>query len=183
MNKNNNFDFLRFLFALLVVISHSYPLSGSNESSQWIYQVTNGQIVLAQIGLSGFFIISGYFIFQSLKRSNSIIDYFKKRFLRLFPALIVVLFLTMVLAPFVYNSETPFFQNAEIYTYFPNNLSLYHLQPSIKGIFDTNSYHAINGSLWTIRYEFSLYIALSLLFFFRKQKWVLFSLISFAFLL
>lgn len=183
MNKNNNFDFLRFLFALLVVISHSYPLSGSSESSQWIYQVTNGQIVLAQIGLSGFFIISGYFIFQSLKRSNSIIDYFKKRFLRLFPALIVVLFLTMVLAPFVYNSETPFFQNAAIYTYFPNNLSLYHLQPSIKGIFDTNSYHAINGSLWTIRYEFSLYIALSLLFFFRKQKWVLFSLISFAFLL
>jgi peptidoglycan/LPS O-acetylase OafA/YrhL len=183
MNKNNNFDFLRFLFALLVVISHSYPLSGSSESSQWIYQVTNGQIVLAQIGLSGFFIISGYFIFQSLKRSNSIIDYFKKRFLRLFPALIVVLFLTMVLVPFVYKSETPFFQNAAIYTYFPNNLSLYHLQPSIKGIFDTNSYHAINGSLWTIRYEFSLYIALSLLFFFRKQKWVLFSLISFAFLL
>lgn len=183
MNKNNNFDFLRFLFALLVVISHSYPLSGSSESSQWIFQVTNGQIALAQIGLSGFFIISGYFIFQSLKRSNSIIDYFKKRFLRLFPALIVVLFLTMVLAPFVYNSETPFFQNAEVYTYFPNNLSLYHLQPSIKGIFDTNSYHAINGSLWTIRYEFSLYIALSLLFFFRKQKWVLFSLISFAFLL
>ena len=80
MNKNNNFDFLRFLFALLVVISHSYPLSGSSESSQWIYQVTNGQIVLAQIGLSGFFIISGYFIFQSLKRSNSIIDYFKKFF-------------------------------------------------------------------------------------------------------
>ena len=183
MNKNNNFDFLRFLFALLVVISHSYPLSGSSESSQWIYQVTNGQIVLAQIGLSGFFIISGYFIFQSLKRSNSIIDYFKKRFLRLFPALIVVLFLTMVLAPFVYNSETPFFQNAAIYTYFPNNLSLYHLQPCIKGIFDTNSYHAINGSLWTIRYEFSLYIALSLLFFFRKQKWVLFGLISFAFIL
>ena len=183
MNKNNNFDFLRFLFALLVVISHSYPLSGGNESSQWIYHITNGQIVLAQIGLSGFFIISGYFIFQSLKRSNSIIDYFKKRFLRLFPALIVVLFLTMVLAPFVYNSETPFFQNAAVYTYFPNNLSLYNLQPCIKGIFDTNSYHAINGSLWTIRYEFSLYIALSLLFFFRKQKWVLFSLISFAFLL
>ena len=183
MNKNNNFDFLRFLFALLVVISHSYPLSVTSESSQWIYQVTNGQIVLAQIGLSGFFIISGYFIFQSLKRSNSIIDYFKKRFLRLFPALIVVLFLTMFLAPFVYKSETPFFQNAAVYTYFPNNLCLYHLQPCIKGIFDTNSYHAINGSLWTIRYEFSLYIALSLLFFFRKQKWLIFFLFFFAFLL
>ena len=64
MNKNNNFDFLRFLFALLVVISHSYSLSGSNESSQWIYRITDGHIVLAQIGLSGFFIISGYFNFK-----------------------------------------------------------------------------------------------------------------------
>ena len=89
----------------------------------------------------------------------------------------------MVLSPFVYNNETPLFQNYEIYIYFPNNLSLYHLQPCIKGIFDTNPYHAINGFLWTIRYEFSLYIALSLLFFFRKQKWVLYILIFFAFLL
>ena len=181
MNKNNNFDFLRFLFALLVVISHSYPLSGSNERSQWIYQITNGQIVLAQIGLSGFFIISGYFIFQSLHRSKNIFNYFKKRFLRLFPALIVVLLVSIILAPFVYKSEIPFFKNNAVYTYVPNNLSLYHFQSSIKGIFDTNPYHAINGSLWTIRYEFSLYVSLSLLFFFRKQKQIGIIFLSFAF--
>ena len=182
MNKNNNFDFLRFLFALLVVISHSYPLSGSSEGSQWIYQITNSQIVLAQIGLSGFFIISGYFIFRSLERSKSIFDYFKKRFLRLFPALLVVLLLTILLAPLVYKSEIPFFKNNAVYTYVPNNLSLYRFQSSIKGIFDTNAYHAINGSLWTIRYEFSLYVALSLLFFFRSQKRVVVILVSFAFI-
>lgn len=183
MNKNNNFDFLRFLFALLVVISHSYPLSGSNEGSQWICQITNGQIVLAQIGLSGFFIISGYFIFQSLERSKSIFDYFKKRFLRLFPALLVALLLTILLAPLVYKSEIPFFKNYLVYTYVPNNLSLYRFQSSIKGVFDNNAYHAINGSLWTIRYEFSLYVALSLLFFFRSQKRVVVILVSFAFII
>lgn len=170
MTKNNNFDFLRFLFALLVVVSHAYPLSGGNESSQWIYKITNGQIVLAQIGLSGFFIISGYFIFQSLVRSKSLSYYFKKRLLRLFPALFVVLLLTIILAPFVYQEIVPFFKNISVYTYLPYNLSLYGFQSSIKGIFDTNAYHAINGSLWTIRYEFSLYVALSFLFFFRKQK-------------
>jgi peptidoglycan/LPS O-acetylase OafA/YrhL len=169
MNKNNNFDFLRFLFALLVVISHSYPLSGSNESSQWIYQGTNGQIVLAQIGLSGFFIVSGYFIFQSLQRSKSLLDYFKKRFLRLFPALIVVLLLSIILAPLVYEGDVAYLGNKEVYTYLPNNMSLYNFQSGIKGIFDRNYYHAINGSLWTIRYEFSMYIALSLLFFFRNN--------------
>ena len=170
MTKNNNFDFLRFLFALLVVVSHAYPLSGGNECSQWIYKITNGQIVLAQIGLSGFFIISGYFIFQSLERSKSLSYYIKKRLLRLFPALFVVLLLTIILAPFVYQGIVPFFKNISVYTYLPYNLSLYGFQSSIKGIFDTNAYHAINGSLWTIRYEFSLYVALSFLFFFRKQK-------------
>jgi peptidoglycan/LPS O-acetylase OafA/YrhL len=177
MNKNNNFDFLRFLFALLVVISHSYPLSGSNESSQWIYRITEGQIVLAQIGLSGFFIISGYFIFQSLERSKNLLDYFKKRFLRLFPALSVVLILSILLSPFVYNGTEPFLKNKEVYTYVPYNLSLYVFQSSIKGIFDSNAYHAINGSLWTIRYEFSLYIALSSLFFFITHKRLVSSLL------
>ncbi|WP_051929323.1 acyltransferase [Flavobacterium sp. 83] len=170
MTKNNNFDFLRFLFALLVVVSHSYPLSGDNESSQWIYKITNGQLVLAQIGLSGFFIISGYFIFQSLERSNSILDYLKKRFLRLFPALAVVLILSIILIPFVYKGEVSFFKNIEVYTYLPYNLSLYGFQSSIKGVFDTNAYHSINGSLWTIRYEFTLYLVLALLFFLKTQK-------------
>lgn len=170
MTKNNNFDFLRFLFALLVVVSHSYPLSGDNESSQWIYKITNGQIILAQIGLSGFFIISGYFIFQSLERSKDLLDYFKKRFLRLFPALAVVLILCLILVPFVYEGNVPFLKNIAVYTYVPFNLSLFGFQSIIKGVFDTNAYHAINGSLWTIRYEFSLYIALALLFFIRIQK-------------
>ncbi|MEL0455966.1 acyltransferase [Flavobacteriaceae bacterium SZ-1-7] len=170
MTKKNNFDFLRFLFAVFVVISHSYPLSGASESSQWIYQISNGQIVLARLGLDGFFIISGYFIFQSLQRSSSLFNYYKKRFLRLFPALFVVLILTLIFAPIVYESSVPFIKNKDVITYLPYNLSLYGFQPVVNGIFDDNPYHSINGSLWTIRYEFSLYIALSLLFVFRKHQ-------------
>ena len=170
MIKNNNFDFLRFLFAVFVVISHAYPLSGSSENSQWIYQVTSGQIVLARIGLNGFFIISGFFIFQSLKHSKSLLNYYRKRFLRLFPALFIVLLITILFAQFVYEGAVPFYKNEEVYTYLPNNLSLYNFQAIIKGIFDNNPYHSINGSLWTIRYEFSLYVALSLLYFFRNNK-------------
>ena len=115
----NNFDFLRFVFAILVVVSHSYPLSGDNESSQWIYKITNGQLVLAQIGLSGFFVISGYFIFQSLQRSKSILDYLKKRFLRLFPALSVVLLLSILLAPFVFIDHFLFIPSPNIRLYEP----------------------------------------------------------------
>ncbi len=168
-HKNNNFDFLRFLFAIFVVISHAYPLSGGTEKTQWIYEVTNGQVALASIGLHGFFVISGFFIFQSLQRSTSVVNYFKKRFLRLFPGLFIVLLLTLLLVPFVYEGQTPLYRNINFYTYLPNNLSLYKFQSSIKGVFDNHNYHSINGSLWTLRYEFSLYIALVFLFFLRKR--------------
>lgn len=182
MKKYNNFDFLRFLFAVFVVISHSYQLSGGSETSQWIYQVTNGQIVLARLGLDGFFIISGFFIYQSLQRSKNLLDYFKKRFLRLFPALFFVLLISVILAPLVYQGSISLYNNTEFYTYLPNNFTLYNFQPVIKGIFDNNSYHSINGSLWTIRYEFSLYVALALLYYFRKNRFITKLLLTSAFL-
>lgn len=171
-SRRNNFDFLRFLFALFVVMSHSYSLSGDNESNQWIYKITNGQIVLARLGLDGFFIISGFFIYKSLEHSTGIFNYFQKRCLRLFPALFIVLLLTLIFVPIVYSNSIPFLKNKEVLTYLPNNLSLYGFQPIISGVFDNNPYHSINGSLWTIRYEFSLYIALSLLYFFKQNKTV-----------
>ena len=167
--RRNNFDFLRFLFALFVVMSHAYPLSGGDESSLWIYKITNGQIVLAQVGLSGFFVISGYFIFQSMQRSKTILQYIKKRVLRLFPALFVVLLLSISLAPLLYQSDVPYLSNKAMWSYLPNNLSLYGFQAVIPGVFDTNPYHAVNGSLWTIRYEFSLYLWVALLFFIRNK--------------
>ncbi|TGV04422.1 acyltransferase family protein [Flavivirga rizhaonensis] len=169
IHKQNNFDFLRFMFALFVVISHAYPLSGSSEEAQWIYKITNGQIVLASIGLNGFFVISGFFIFQSLQRSKTLKSYFKKRFLRLFPGLFILLILSILMVPFLYQGSIPLLSNKQFYTYLPNNLNLYNFQSGIKGVFDSNNYHAINGSLWTLRYEFSLYIALAFLFYLKGR--------------
>lgn len=183
--KNNNFDFLRVLFALFVVIAHSYPLSGSSITNQLIYQWTNGQIELSNIGLNGFFIISGYLIFKSLERCTTIYNYLWKRILRLFPALFIVLLLTILLAPLVYENQIAYNKNNEVLTYLPRNLSLYNLQFGINGIFESNPHpKAINGSLWTICYEFTLYLILSVLFFI-KSRYIRLSilLIGFIFML
>lgn len=168
--KANNFDFLRFLFAIFVVVSHSYALAGVGETSQWISKITHHQINCASIGLNGFFVISGYFIFQSLERSRSLHDYFKKRILRVFPGLLVVLIITVCLLPFLHRAGNVIFKQVDFYTYLPRNLSLYGFQSTVAGVFDTNKYHAINGSLWTIRYEFTLYIALGFLFWIKENK-------------
>ena len=61
MHKNN-FDFLRLVFAVFVIITHSYSISGIKEIDI-LSQLTNGQTALSYVGVRGFFIISGYLIF------------------------------------------------------------------------------------------------------------------------
>jgi len=172
ISRSNNFDFLRLVFASLVIITHSYALSGATQGDP-LSQLTNSQMEFSYLGVHGFFIISGYLIFKSLLRCKGLADYYWKRLLRLFPALLVVLFLTVLLAPAVYESSVPYLQNKSVYTYIPQNLTLFFRQKGIDGVFENNPYkHSINGSLWTICYEFSMYVMVSLLFFIRKKAFV-----------
>lgn len=164
----NNFDFLRFVFALFVLVSHSFALGGK-AAKESLFLWTNGQASFSNIGLAGFFVISGYFIFKSLERSSSVWDYLKKRCLRVFPALFVVLFLTILLIPLLYVGDNSIWSTVSYWTYLPNNLSLYGFQATVDGVFTHLPYHSINGSLWTIKYEFSLYIALISLFFIQNR--------------
>lgn len=171
MNRTNNFDFLRLLFAFFVIISHSFILSGA-ENCDWLCKFTNGRLYFSYLGLRGFFVISGFLIFQSLERSKGVVDYYWKRFLRIFPGLFFVLLITVMLSLFVYEGGVlSYFTNISIWTYIPNNLSLYNLQYNIQGVFENNPYKsAINGSLWTLCYEFSFYIILSLLIFLKSTN-------------
>lgn len=174
MHKNN-FDFLRLIFALLVLVTHSYALTGLGDTDP-LAILTDHQVCLSYIGVRGFFIISGYLIFQSLLRSKDILDYFWKRVLRLFPAMLVMLALTVLLGPLAYDNHVggSYWRNPEVWSYFPNNASLYRLQFNIKGIFENNPYpKTINGSLWTICYEFTCYMALAALIFIRRWQLLL----------
>ncbi|MEF9478143.1 acyltransferase family protein [Chryseobacterium sp. 1B4] len=84
ISRSNNFDFLRLVFASLVVITHSYALSGAAQGDP-LSQLTHGQMEFSYLGVHGFFIISGYLIFKSLLRCKGLPDFYWKRLLRLFP--------------------------------------------------------------------------------------------------
>ena len=176
--QKNNFNFLRLLFALFVVITHGYPLSAAS-TRDYLNQLTPGQFSFSTIGLAGFFIISGYCVYQSLDRSANITTYYWKRVLRIFPALFVVLFLTVMLGPFVYDHGIQsYLTNETVWTYLPSNMTLFHPQGMIEGIFTNSVYNpTINGSLWSLLYEFAFYIFLSALFFVNKKSRILVTLI------
>ena len=171
MIRQNNFDFLRLVFAALVIISHAYPLTGLSDCDL-LCQVTDGQLNFSFIGLKGFFVISGYLVMASALRSQNVVDYIWKRCLRLFPALFVCLLITLPIVSLFHEStsESPgFWHQWSTYSYIPRNVSLYLLQYDIQGVFVSNPYPiVINGSLWTIAYEFHLYLILVPLFLFRK---------------
>ncbi|MBU6261636.1 MAG: acyltransferase [Bacteroidetes bacterium] len=166
----NNFDLLRILFAWFVIISHSYVLNGLGATDP-LFEATNQTFLFSFIGVKGFFIISGYLIFKSMMVSKSIPEYLIKRTLRIFPALAVVLLVTLVAVFFIYPAGiTPFFYNKEVYAYFIGNLILFKPHFFITGVFSNLMSPAINGSLWTIEYEFFFYLFILGFFFVRSNK-------------
>ncbi len=166
----NNFDIIRILFAWLVIISHAYILSGSKQCD-WICEATHHYINFSYFGVKGFITISGFLIFKSLQRSPNPLDYLWKRVIRIYPGLIIVLGLSIGMAYLIYQPGNDYFNfKTEATNYFLNNLTLYHNQWRIHGVLDNNPNTAINGSLWTMGFEFFFYLVLLIIFPFRSYK-------------
>ena len=156
MHKNN-FDIFRLVFATLVLITHSYSLTGLPEHD-FLYNMTSGQISCSSLGVKGFFIISGYLIFQSVLLSKNWVDYIIKRILRIYPAYIAVLIFAIILGFFI--------SDLSANQYFSDLAMFLPLHYQIDHVFSTNVYKdAINGSIWTIPYEFLFYLILSFAFY------------------
>ena len=65
--RNNNFGALRLCFSVLVLFSHSYPLTG-NIKSEPLTLFTAGTLDFGGVSVDGFFLISGCLITQSWSR-------------------------------------------------------------------------------------------------------------------
>lgn len=181
--KKNSFDLMRFIFASLVIYSHAYPLlfGAGGSAGDILVRFSSGQADFGAFAVDCFFIISGFLVLQSLLQSKSIPNYLAKRLLRIIPALLVCLILSgFVLGPLI-SSLSPndyFWGQAGIspFTYFFDNITFFAFSStfSIRDVFSQNPYPAaVNGSLWTLEFEFGFYlllIVLSLFGFFKNKK-------------
>lgn len=179
IGRNNNFDIIRFVAATLVIFSHAYPITYGNNGSEPFAILTSGQMTYGELAVSIFFFISGFLITQSLDRSKNLAYYFKARFLRIFPALIVcILFSVFVLGPiFTEYSLIEYFTDLNTYQYIMG-ISLYFIQYDLPGVFTSNTWPvAINGSIWTLWYEFFFYIFVAIVGITTKiNKWFVLTL-------
>lgn len=168
----NNYDFLRIFAALCIIFFHSFGLL-NKENNEPLVRFTNGRINFAFIGLSIFFCISGYLIAKSAVKSPTVKNYLWKRLLRIQPLLIATCFLTVfLLGPFFTQlSIKHYFSNFQTYSYFRNVLPVFGLQFTLPGVFIHNlGDKGVNGSLWTLIVEERLYLLMTVIFLYRKDK-------------
>jgi peptidoglycan/LPS O-acetylase OafA/YrhL len=158
MNKNN-FDFLRFLFAFIVILSHIIDLSLFPDF------LFLKKYFDTHLSVTGFFIISGFLIAGSYVKTQNIRKYFVKRAKRLLPAyLFIVIFSALFFSIFSSYNLYEYFTNSMLYKYiFANLFFVNFIQPCLPGVFLNNILCTINGALWTIKVEVSFYVILPLI--------------------
>lgn len=158
--RSNNLDALRLFGAAAVILGHAYHLTGRPLLVPGLlgYPVSTMGVVI-------FFSISGYLITASWSRSPSVVTYGAARALRIFPALIVVILLSVfVLGPIVTTrSVGEYFDDPRTLHYLVNIV----MQPQydLPGVFATDVPYpnAVNGSLWTLPAELFCYVMVPLL--------------------
>jgi peptidoglycan/LPS O-acetylase OafA/YrhL len=159
-SRSNNLDFLRLLGALMVIFGHAYPLTtGDADSEPGVagYHVST-------LGVIVFFSISGYLITASWLRTRDALGYFAARCLRIFPAMIIVVAVSVwVLGPLVTTlTRSEYFHSPRTDSYLSNIWLL--VQYDLPGMFTDLPHADVNGSLWTLPAEFFCYLVIPVAF-------------------
>ena len=86
--KANNLDFLRLVFAGLVIVMHSFYVFSSSSVPEPLHHFTLGRVYSGTLAVYGFFAISGYLIVASWLRVPRLGDFMKRRVLRIYPGFV-----------------------------------------------------------------------------------------------
>lgn len=166
LRKENNLNLLRLIAALGVLISHSFPLSTGSGASEPFRESLG--MTIGTLSVFVFFFISGMLVTSSAFTRGSIVDFARSRVLRIYPALLVMLSLTVfVLGPLVSeDGAREYFSHQETYRYFAYCATLFKgVVYALPGVFVNNPYAgSVNGSLWTMPWEVRLYAVLGAAF-------------------
>jgi len=154
----NNFDFLRFALASLVVLSHAYPLATGTEHDEPLAQLTRGQLTFGALAVDGFFVISGFLVLQSWRRDPRVVSFLRKRILRIYPGFLVAAVLGAFLIAPAYRSLPHPPIDADFFGRFV--FDALRLEADVPWpSFDGNpAPGTVNGSLWSIPYEAWCYV-------------------------
>ncbi len=155
-NYYPNMDLLRYALALGVMVAHYNELGGHDVP----YPITSFESV------GGFFALSGFLIYPSFEKHRALGDYLRRRARRILPPYFFIVLTCAV--GLVFASPLPadlYFGSGGFWGYLGANLTfLNFLHPDLPGVFAGPEYllPAVNGSLWTMKIEWCLYLSVPL---------------------
>lgn len=162
INRQNNFDLIRLFAAFQVVILHmNGHLKISSPGSWWQGFL---ECIRPFPGVPIFFAISGFLIFASYDRNQSLRKYFKNRFLRIYPLIFVATIVTTILLIIFSTGKLPL-KSLGIWFFGQITLFQYYTPDALR-------YFGVgtpNGALWTIPVELEFYLLVPILYFLNKK--------------
>lgn len=146
----NNMGMIRYILAFGVVISHFQVLSGY---TFW-FPLSSYSCV------GGFFALSGFLIYGSYLKKGSAWKYLISRAIRIMPAYwMTVLFFAILLGAVSTLPMAQYFGSAGFWKYLVCNMLFANFAaPTLPGVFTGLPMEAVNGSLWTMKVEWFLYL-------------------------
>lgn len=156
----NNFEFLRLISAIQVMLNHS--------GSEFIYKYLF--FIDYFPGLPIFFFISGYLVFASYDKNRNIKSFYLNRILRLYPALILATILGLILVLKIYSNYKEVDYSEAIKWFFYQLLLGQNYNPY-------NIQQKINWVTWTLTIEIIFYLIVPI--FFLNKKYTKFLVYSF----
>lgn len=178
--RDNNFNFLRLLLALLVLLAHAPELADGNRQRELLTRVFH-TLSFGEVAVDGFFLLSGYLIVQSWERRASCWDYAQKRLRRIYPAFVVACLVCIFgLAPLAVPSVRAYFAQLDYSKLLSSTAKLE--QPEVPLVFAGTPFPLINGAMWSIAYEARCYVLVALvgLLLQRWHRWGWLGLAAFA---
>jgi peptidoglycan/LPS O-acetylase OafA/YrhL len=165
-SSNNNFDALRLIAALLVIVGHSFELLAKPDPLQLFL----GTESLGGVGVVMFFVMSGYLVTLSLLRTPSLSEFLWRRALRIIPALwVLIAFSVLVWGAVVTRFDLPtYYTSPTTHDYLI--AMFFRVRDTLPGTFENNPLQqGFNGSLWTLPLEVRCYLLLALGALFEKR--------------
>ena len=160
--RDNNIQLLRLLAAAAVMLFHSYVFSG-HIAEDPVFAAT-GTTDSSVIGVGCFFVLSGFLVSRSWLTRPGLVAFAAARALRIYPALVVAVALSIALAALA--TELPwraFVASPVTIDYAWRNALAWEVRFTLPGAFAGNPYPgAVNGSLWTLPVELRLYVAVAI---------------------
>lgn len=156
---NNNFDLIRLMAALMVMLGHSYGIQGGEMESMLRFSHLES---FGSLAVYAFFMISGMLVSASFVNQPSTIRFIGLRMLRIWPgAMVCAAFIGLVVGSIF--SGLPvltYLSDARTFRWLFHNIAL--IDPvggSLPQVFDGNHLKSlVNATVWTLPVELKCYV-------------------------